>query len=188
MYKSFFLSVVFLCSLTGCETTYNKESHIKVEDPADESLIVDLNSSTNLILKLFENKNITSILQDGASPSDIQRLIKNASPAQIALEAEVLSCTLPVLVFFYAQHEIDLLTELKRIVLDLKPQIKLVLVDYNELFSIVQNAKIDRLPTISLIDNNEELACYEGVKKEDLDQVKKELLSLLATKSEKTEI
>lgn len=62
--------------------------------------VYDFTQSVTLIRHLLKTDSLAQILET-ADPQGLERLINNVSPAQMALESEILNCTLPVLVYFY---------------------------------------------------------------------------------------
>lgn len=64
------------------------------------SAVCDLNQSANIVIELMRTGDLGSIVEEH-TPEQLDMLIKNFSPALMAFEAEVLSCTMPVLIYFY---------------------------------------------------------------------------------------
>src|ERR1700676_1576103 len=100
MYKSIFMMLLGCISLTSCSgRTPAKSEKITAED-TQESSFVDLDESTQIIVELLRKNDLATILES-ASEEELDLLIKNFSPAEMAFEAEVLDKEIPVGVFFY---------------------------------------------------------------------------------------
>lgn len=83
---------IFLLLLTSCASQKNID-----QDSAPE-VLVDLANSTKIIQTMMARKTLGTLLED---PEQLDLLINNFSPAQIAFEAEVLSTEIPLVVIYY---------------------------------------------------------------------------------------
>lgn len=144
-----FICSLLLCTLPAC-TQSDRQMHSD-----DTQIIYDLNDSTNIILQLITSGSLDNILEDVDS-GKLDTLIKNVSPALMAFESEVLSCTLPVLVYYCTDQEKNNALEWLKNLHNIYPAIKYVLVDIEKLYSVAQQSVISSTPTISLIMGRQE--------------------------------
>lgn len=111
--------------------------------------------SVALIREFIKSDSLPQILQD-ADPAALERLINNFSPAQIALESEVLNCTLPVLLYFYNDQITDL-PLLEQLTKEYEDKVKIVTIDANEFFSIAEQFELESYPAIIGMDKRDEI-------------------------------
>ena len=145
-------------SLTSCGAKMPAKSDRVVVEKSAESSLVDLDASTQIILALLHKNELTTILED-ASPEQIDLMVKNFSPAEMAFEAEVLDKEIPVGVFFY--QDAAQCKEIKAICDVLAPVydtvIKFVAVPTNKLFKLTEKAEIDTFPAFLIIHQRNEV-------------------------------
>ncbi len=181
MHKHSYLYVIIasLIHLTACTTQVEPDaSSIKQDTEEREGPVYNLNDSTNIIRLLIKEDCIIDILElEDADPEQLNILLNNFSPAQMAFESEVLSCTLPVIVHFYKAGS-DAYASMHKIIKELactyENQIKFVEVNTETLYTIAQQAEVDQLPTLMFIKNRHEIERLEGIvdKKEIEDRIK----------------
>lgn len=126
------------------------------------SPVVDLNASTEIILAAIKNESLSyeAVLQDG-----LTFLLKNFSLADLALEAEVLSHTKPVLVLFYKdQSDRKELYELgEKCAARFSDNIVIVAVDAHVLYKLAEKVLIEDFPVAMIIHQREEKGRLEGI-------------------------
>lgn len=127
------------------------------------SMIIDLVDSVDIIQTLIEKKQLAEILEDH-NPNQLKLLLRNYSPAQLALISEVDNCPIPVLLYFYDPKKFpdQPLKQLKDFVQQSPKEIKLVVVDLEKLFSLVMHANIEDLPAVIFMNKGKEFARLEG--------------------------
>lgn len=111
--------------------------------------------SVLLIRELIKSDSLPQILQE-ADPEAFERLINNFSPAQMALESEVLNCTLPVLLYFYIEQPCHLQL-LEQVANEHKDKIKILIIDADAFFSIAEQFEIESYPAIIGMDKRDEI-------------------------------
>ncbi len=151
--KNIFLSQLLGCLIISTTMVYSQEN----QDP----LVYDLDESTNIILTLLEQNMMQKLVID-TTPDQLDRLIKNFSPAEIAFESEALSCTLPVLLYFDDADGIDAMQPMLEDMARHEDRMKVVTVDADNLFRIAENTQIATLPTWVLIKDREILGKLAG--------------------------
>ena len=124
---------------------------------------VDLVNSTRIIQKLIASNQLNTIL-DEHDPEELERLLHNVTPAQMALESEAINATVPALVYYFelGKEDKNVLAWLKDFAETHKEKFKIVLVDAHALFILTQLADITELPTIILVQRGEEKERLEG--------------------------
>lgn len=137
------LSIFFLVLLTSCSTTQQtKES---------TAALVHLIDSTTIIRNLIAQNRVGELLEEH-TPAQLQRLLNNFSPAKIALEAEVLAPSeeTTVLVYYFKNdpQEQLFLQQLEALATQYENRVKIVTVDADKLFSLAEDADIQKLPTL----------------------------------------
>lgn len=76
----------------------------------------------------------------------------------MALESEVLSANIPLVVIYYFKESIEsqkLIQKLENLAAKYDNQIKVVTIDADKLFSLAQNADIEKLPTLLFVKDRE---------------------------------
>jgi len=110
---------------------------------------------------------------------DIDRLIKNFSPVEIAFEAEVLNCTLPTMLFFVEKSDPDyyfmhnIIEETARVYYQ---KIKCVEIDTDELFTITEPFFFERLPALFLMHQRHETARSGALNRENFEEELSQLI------------
>ena len=157
--KSLFL-LFFLILLPGClinkqqETPENK---IPVE-------LYDLNESTDIILSLLKKDELTTILAESNQDKEqIDILIKNFSPSEMAFEAEVLSHENPVVVLFFdpIDNNTEIIKKLTELAKRYQDSLKFIKINREKLFKITEKSEVDIFPTIMIIHNRNEVSRIE---------------------------
>lgn len=145
--KIFFLSLLFLTSCNSLTTGKNESF---------ESL-VDLSDSTKLIRVVVSQSKLDELLEQH-DPEQLELLLNNFSPAQMAFEAEVLSTTVPLVVIYYFKEgpqEKNFIKQLDKLAKNNEHKVKIVIIDSDKLFSLAQDAEIETFPTIIFSKNRE---------------------------------
>lgn len=138
--KTNYLRFLLLLFLSGCFSFSEK--------PLRE--VIDLRESVNIINKLIRNGKI-NILLDNQDPEQIQALIDNTSPAQLAFESEVLSSTLPTILLYYHTKNSELMSLWEQLAQKFADKVKFILIDGYYFFTLAQDAEIDQFPTILFV-------------------------------------
>lgn len=149
-------TLVYLLLLSMLPSCMQSDVTTAQHNNDEQEIIFDLNDSTDIILALLKSDELSKILED-VDPEKLDTLIKNVSPALMAFESEVLVCTLPVLVCYYA---VDQREQCKNWLLQLHEwhqNIKYVLVNVDKLFSVAQQSEVESTPTMLLIREREEI-------------------------------
>jgi len=133
-----------------------------------EPVVYDFNASVNTIVELLRAGNLGSIVEE-CTDEKLDVLIKNFSPALMAFEAEVLSCTMPVLLYFYRTTDSSkattdaLVATLAQLHHD---HTKIVAIDADLFFSLSQAIDVQETPTFALCRNRMievSVTCSENV-------------------------
>lgn len=131
-----------LLFLTAC-------SPQKTSDHGHFKALIDLTDSTPLIRTLIAQNKVSGLLENH-TPEELDLLLNNFSPAQMAFEAEVLSTTMPLVVVYYFEdnsEEREFILQLDQFAIEYKDTVKFVLVNADKLFSLAQDAEIELFPT-----------------------------------------
>ncbi|MFC1870694.1 thioredoxin family protein [Candidatus Dependentiae bacterium] len=159
MKKILLISMIIL--LPSC-SFWNTNS--KTEMESNPSPLVNLVDSTHIIRKLIEKNKIGDLLEDH-DPEQLTLLLDNTSPAQMAFESEVLSATAPIVVTYYFHENKgseDFIKQLEDLAIKYDDEMKFVLVNAEQLFSLAQDAQIEELPTVLLVKDREIIDRFEG--------------------------
>jgi hypothetical protein len=143
--------VLVLPFLSAC----NASKHEFAEEVAQP--LVRLTESTTIILELISSKQLGKVLEPHTA-EQAELLINNFSPAQLAFEAEVFTTTTPlVVVYYYADtlYEQAFIKQLEALALEYDDKVKFVVVDIDALFSLAQDADIEKSPTLILARNRD---------------------------------
>ncbi len=136
----------------------------KTEAESNLSPLINLVDSTHIIRTLITQNKVGDLLEDHDS-EQLALLLDNKSPVQMAFESEVLSSTIPLVAVYYfqkSQANDEFIKYLENLAIKYDDQIKFVLVDVERLFSLVQDAQIEELPTILLVKDREIIDRFEG--------------------------
>lgn len=159
--NSSFKVLVFSLLITTSVITANK--------PSSDSRLIDLDESAQIIIELIHNNKFSGMLEN-SDPRVVATLVKNFSPAELALEAEVLNWPMPVVIWF-ANSESDPYKKMKQAIGHVaeifSQQIKFVEIDVTKIYSIAQNARISVTPTLMMVYNRQEVERIEGVSEQD---------------------
>lgn len=137
-----------------------------------EKQVYDFAESVVLIRELIKSDSLIKILED-ADSDGLERLINNFSPAQMALESEILNCTLPVLVYFYQFQMAD--TEfLEQLAKEYDDKVKIVTIDGDKFFSVAEQFDIQQYPTAIGMQQREEIDRIENI-----DQEREKIIALM---------
>jgi thioredoxin 1 len=108
---------------------------------------------------LIEKNAVDSLLED-ADQEQLEILLNNFSPAETAFEVEVLNATMPVILYFYNltdKNHGQIQAMLEKIAMGYKDKIKVVTIDAQALYKIVEKVGIEELPTIMAIKDRQEI-------------------------------
>lgn len=154
---SYALLVFLLCS--GC-----KQAEVSVEKTHDERIVIyDLDESTQIIMQLIKENSLKEILAD-KDPAEIDTLLKNFSPSEMAIEAEALNFNgIAALIFFKPNDEWKKLRPLLVKIAETNPAIKFVQIDADKLYKVTQNAQIETFPALVLIRDRKEVGRIEPI-------------------------
>ena len=149
-----YLWVGLLFCIPAC---FSKEQPTVASKESPTQAWVDLVDSTRIIQKLIVSNQLGTILEEH-DPEELERLLHNVTPAQMALESEAINATMPVLVYYFdaGKENEKMLAWLKNFAETDKEKLKIVLVDAHALFILTQLADISELPTIILVQDGEE--------------------------------
>lgn len=141
-----FSSVILL--LHGCN---KKEKNDFIYGDCDH--ITYFSNSVKIINELLNSDSLSDILED-ADPEKLDFLINNFSPAEIAFESEVLSCTMPVLLYVYKECS-D--AQLLAIIEEHYQTYKIVLIDADVFPMIAESLQISEYPVFICFDQGVEV-------------------------------
>jgi hypothetical protein len=129
---------------------------------ADSNPIVDLRTSAVIIRYLIASNRLAELLESHTA-DQLEALLNNYSPAQMATEVEILRSNVPVVVYFFQKSpEPDVLATLTDIAATYGEAVKFVIVDIAALFYLVEFADITTVPTILFFNNGIEIGRLEG--------------------------
>lgn len=144
MEKIFFLSLLFF--LTSCNS-------LKLGSKESFETLVDLSESTKIIRAIISQNKLDKLLEEH-DPEQLELLLDNFSPAQLAFEVEVLSSTIPlVIIYYFKGQEKYFIRQLEKLAQDYENKVKFVIIDSEKLFSLAQDAEIENFPTIIFSKN-----------------------------------
>jgi len=146
------LFVPFLISLPGCRAQ-------KPAVPVDESSIINFSESVCIIRSLLCTNSLSTILED-IDPKKLDFLINNFSPAEIAFESEVLSCTLPVVIYCYRSLiDEQIITAIRSAYVDHK----IVTINADDFPYVADSFAIKKYPALIFMKQREEVERVEGM-------------------------
>lgn len=149
--KSYHILVLALPFLSACSASKN-ETITEAIQP-----LVHLTESTALIRALISTKSLGKVLEPHTA-EQMEILINNFSPAELAFEAEVFTTTIPLVIVYYYENNADeqkCIQQLEELALTYDDTVKFVVVDIDALFSLAQDAEIEKSPTLILTRNRE---------------------------------
>lgn len=147
--KSILLASTIL--LAGCATPTAQHAPTK-SLITGASPLVDLVQSTQIIRALINSNQLDTLLE-AHDPAQLALLLNNFSPAQMAFETEVKATDYPLVVSYYYQPNTqsrEFLTQLAQLATQYHDQIKFVVIDSEQLFTLAQAAEITTFPTTIL--------------------------------------
>lgn len=147
MKKIFF---TFLLILSSCTTRNSTKA-------ASFKALIDLEESTKIIRALLSQNKLSKVLEKH-DPEQLDLMLNNFSPAQMAFEAEVLTTTIPLVAVYYFKNspeEQEFLKQLDQLALENNDKIKFVIIEMDKLFSLAQSAEIEAIPAIIFSKNRE---------------------------------
>ncbi len=171
MKNSSYIYFILILFLPSC-SPWKESSTIAVEQDTTSPL-VNLVESTQIIRTLIVQKKIGDLLEN-REPEQLELLLNNTSPAQMAFEAEVLSSTTPLVAVYYFQETKESnkhSKDLESLANQYDGQIKFVVVNVQQLYSLAQDAQIEQLPTLLLVKDREIIDRIESaLSKDQLDE------------------
>lgn len=174
--KLFLVTIILL--FPHCSYLEKKEQErISKHTNHEHDALYSLDESASIIIELIRTKQLKKVLQK-ENIENLDLLIKNFSPAEMAFECEVLNFPGKAIAYYYQESDADyqaIEKILKQVAINY-PDYKFVSINVNNLFHFVENSQIDTIPTIVIIENRNEIARLEKIKINDLE---KELLALL---------
>lgn len=154
--KRIIIISLLLIQCNGCISRHKAP----VEDALERDIVTHLDSSATIIQNLIASNQLSSIIED-ADPQQVDSLIKNFSPAILALEVEVLSYAEPVLVIVHDHADSQLMKTIYDYA-ECHPERKVVYIDGEKLFKIAEDLEIDNVPAAILLHDREEKKRIEG--------------------------
>jgi thioredoxin-like negative regulator of GroEL len=156
--KNHYVLLLILPFLSACSAPKNE-----LLEEAFQPL-VRLAESTTIIRELISSKQLGKVLEPHTA-EQMELLINNFSPAELAFEAEVFTTTTPLIAVYYYEdnaHEQAFIHELEALALEYDDKVKFVVVDIDALFSLAQDADIEKAPTLILARNRDILERRDG--------------------------
>jgi hypothetical protein len=149
--NSRYVLVLILPFLSACSVPKNEAIKESIR------LLVRLTDSTNIIRELISTKNLGKMLEPHTT-EQLELLINNFSPAQLAFEAEVFTTTVPLVFVYYYEdnvHEQAFIEQLEELAIEYDDKVKFVIVDIDALFALAQDVGIEKSPTLILAHNRD---------------------------------
>lgn len=153
--------------LAGCNSTNEllqlpQQCDTPQNNKAPATAVLDLDIVVTKILGLIKNGKISEILLQDVkeSPSVIDILVKNFSPAEMAFDSEILNSNVPAIVLFYDEIESSALLiqeNFEKIAQDNYNRAKFVKIDVSTLFKLADQAMVTTVPTVLAILSKKEL-------------------------------
>lgn len=174
----------FIILLAACDSGQQSPYKAVTKPTIEKSdAVIDLNESTNNIVRLLKEEKLSEILSPEAKnvPETIASLIKNFSPAHMAFESEVLNFEGPIILLFYDEDDPinrKVVHGFKRMAQANSGKAKFVIIEVSKLFSIAEQGNITQVPTFVLINHRKELGRIENPQLEIIDT---ELNNLIMT-------
>lgn len=129
-----------------------------------DSLLTELNETANIILSLIQSNSVTMLIEN-TPLEEIELILKNFSPTELAFHVDVINYPQPVVAFFYNKSTAEfasigaLLKEQARL---FRNKIHFVLIDADQLFKTLSVARVFSFPTLVFYHNQTELARLTG--------------------------
>jgi Thioredoxin len=149
--RSNYLLALVLPFLSACNAPKNEG----IEEASQP--LVRLTESTIIIRELISSKQLEKVLEPH-TVEQAELLINNFSPAELAFEAEVFTTTIPLVIVYYCEdtaQERAFIQQLAALALEYDDHVKFVVVDIDALFSLAQDAGIEKSPTLILTRNRD---------------------------------
>jgi hypothetical protein len=164
------LLLLAIIPLAGCDSCRHTCCNHASQAPA---ALCNLDDATVHVIDLIYHHKLGTVLPD-ADSRHIDMLTKNVSPAEIAFEAEVLTCSTPVVLYFFDNTIVDhvnTMNMLATFALRFANQVKFVIVNTQTLSKIAQKAEIDQLPTWMFVKDRNEITRLQGsITQEQLEE------------------
>lgn len=126
----------------------------------ETNTVIDFADSVKIVRELLQSNSLNQILEN-PEPEQLDFLINNFSPAEIAFESEVLNCIDQVILYCH-QSQYD-----QRIVTSLQQKYshqKIIIIDAEKFPFLVQDMAIDKSPTVIIMKQREEIERFEGLR------------------------
>lgn len=121
--------------------------------------VIDFADSVKIVRELLQSNSLAHILEN-PEPDQLDFLINNFSPAEIAFESEVLNCTETVILYChqnrYDQNIVDTLQQKC-------PHQKIVIIDADLFPFLVLDMEIDKSPTVTIVQGRAKIARFVGL-------------------------
>ncbi len=154
------MTLGLLLLLPSCSSIKN-DAPIEQPSPSD-SFLIDLLESTHILRELIQTNKIGDLLENH-DVEQLEALLNNMSPAQMAAEVEMIRTPMPVIAYFFEpgiRHD-HLLPELKDLAHTYDQKVKFVMIDGPKLLGLYDIFAINALPTVLFLKNGEVVARLE---------------------------
>lgn len=149
-----------LLLLPSCSSIKN-DTHIQ-QLSAPDTTIIDLLESTRILRTLIQTNKIGDLLENHDA-EQLEALLNNMSPVQMAVEVEMIRTPVPVIAYIFEpgiRHD-HLLPMLKDLAHIYDQKVKFVMIDGPKLFQLYDLFAINTLPTVLFLKNGEVIARLE---------------------------
>lgn len=154
LYTCIFFSFLLLTSVKALDNPTSKDNQPFCACE-QKSQLFDLNESVEIILSLIQGDSFGLMLEN-ADPKNIELILKNFSPAEIAFQAEVINSSLPTLLFFSnenSQESKEMKTIIESAALSYNKRCKFIEVNSDKLFKISHITGVMNIPALVLLHN-----------------------------------
>lgn len=169
LYLCIGLVILFLTSCT---------SRKPLDDHGSTCGLVHLLDSTRIIRALITQNKLSDLLVDH-DPEQLDVLLNNVSPAQMAFEVEVLSSTVPVVFVYYykdSPEEQAFIRLLNALAVEYDERVKFVVVDVDKLFVLAEGAAIETYPATIVVQQRDIIETIPGTV--TIDEIKQRIRAL----------
>lgn len=126
------------------------------ESSHQDASIIDLGESTRILRELIQTHNIGDLLEDH-DEEQLEALLNNTSPVEMAAEVEIIRTPIPVVAYFFEpglRHD-HMMRILKDVAHTYNEKVKFVMIDGPKLFQLYDMFAINTLPTVLFFKNGE---------------------------------
>ncbi len=167
------LYLALLVFLPACSLQKNNEKN------KQSNVLIDLVASTKIIRSVIAQNKLNQLLEEH-DPEQLNLLIDNFSPAQMAFESEVLSTTMPLVLVYYYREDVkekEFIEKLEQLAIEYENNVKFVIVDAEKLFSLAQDAEINTFPSIIFAKKRDIIA--RVTEPLSIDEIRKKIIGLM---------